>query len=74
MVAIGLLTVIVGFALVMIGSLLQAKGGKVEWATVGFIGPFPLFGIGSNKNLLIGLTIIGFIIILLITILNLIGG
>lgn len=54
----GIVVIMLGIALVVIGSLFQGaqpgqqgKDSKVKFSFVGLIGPFPL-GFGNDKNLL----------------------
>ena len=47
---LGIVTIFVGFLLILIGALLQAKS-RAEFAFVGFIGPFPI-GFGTSKKIL----------------------
>jgi len=49
LVLLGIVTIFVGFLLILIGVLLQAK--RAEFAFVGFIGPFPI-GFGTSKKIL----------------------
>ena len=45
LIGIGVLVVLIGFVLVIAGSILTAiksKKGKIEWSVVGLIGPSPL--------------------------------
>jgi uncharacterized membrane protein len=54
LILIGFLTVFVGIALIIIGSILTAtksKQTKVEWGFGGFIGPIP-FGAASQEDIL----------------------
>lgn len=54
LIPIGIIVILIGFALVVIGSILatsKSKDAKVEWAVGGFIGPIP-FGFASRGDLL----------------------
>jgi uncharacterized membrane protein len=54
LIIIGFLTVFIGIALIIIGSILTAtksKQTKVEWGFGGFIGPIP-FGAASREDIL----------------------
>lgn len=46
----GMLLVLIGFALLMAGSLMNAKSGQSKVAVVGLLGPIP-FGFGNDKRL-----------------------
>lgn len=54
---LGTVLIFIGFILIILGSVLSTKQGKVEWAVGGFIGPIP-FGAFSDKNMFYILIII----------------
>jgi len=63
---------IIGAVFLIIGALFLAKGlsksdGKltIRGGAVGFIGPIPLFGFGSDKKMLYWLLGIGFLLFLI---------
>lgn len=64
----GIVTIFIGFLLVLIGGLLQAKS-KTEFAFVGFIGPFPI-GFGTSKKIVFIGLLISFIAILTLLLLT----
>jgi uncharacterized membrane protein len=69
----GLITILIGFFLVIVGGILalksktRAEGGFIFW-----IGPFPIIG-ATNKAMFYVLLIISVIFLLMLVILNLIG-
>ena len=70
LVSLGILVVVIGIALVFVGTLSQAKGKtKVEGGGIIFIGPFPLIGGATSERafyILIAVSIIFFIIFILL--------
>ncbi len=70
LVSLGILVVVIGIALVFVGTLSQAKGKtKVEGGGIIFIGPFPLIGGATSERafyILIAASIIFFIIFILL--------
>ena len=72
LIGIGILVILIGFALVLIGSFLASKDGKVEGAFVGFIGFIPIGFATSEKMLYVGIAIT--IILLLIFLIPIIRG
>lgn len=74
LIPIGILVILVGFALVVIGSILTAFKGKAktEWGFFGLIGPFPI-GAWSGRNVFIITIVIAVIFLLFFVLLNLIG-
>ena len=65
---IGIILLLIGMFMIFVGSFLGSKS-KVEAAGIISIGPFPIFGAFTNKNifyLLIGITIVIFIIFILL--------
>ncbi|MFQ6010510.1 MAG: hypothetical protein ACE5J7_05340 [Candidatus Aenigmatarchaeota archaeon] len=63
-VLIGFILLVLGIALIIIGSILSGKG-ETKWAVGGFIGPLP-FGVGSSMQLAVLVTIIAFVIFILL--------
>ncbi len=54
--SLGILIILIGFAIVFLGALLhsisgQGSKGDAKFSFVGFIGPFP-FGFGNDKRLM----------------------
>jgi uncharacterized membrane protein len=69
LVAIGIIVVFAGIAIIIIGSLLGAGKTEVKWGVGGFIGPIP-FGFANDKAMLyavIAVAIIVFVISLLMS-------
>ncbi len=69
LITVGIITVFVGVALLIIGSVLQSSKVKTEWAFGGFIGPIP-FGFASREDLLKFIVIISFIFLLAFLLFN----
>jgi uncharacterized membrane protein len=73
LITFGLITILIGFFLVVVGTVLalksktRAEGGFIFW-----IGPFPIIG-ATSKAMFYALLIISVIFLLLLAILNLIG-
>jgi len=68
LVPIGILTISIGFILVIVGAIFQASKAKTEVGIVGFVGPVPI-GFGTSKNVLyltIALSLIVLVIFLII--------
>jgi len=57
LIQIGILVILLGFALVIIGSFLSASKGKVEGAFVGFIGAIPIGFATSERMLYVGIIV-----------------
>jgi uncharacterized protein (TIGR00304 family) len=75
LISIGIFIILIGFALVIIGSLLttfKSKQVKAESGGVILIGPFPIVW-GSNKNMVVLAVTITVIFLLLFLLLNLLG-
>ncbi len=52
LISIGLVAIIIGFLLVVAGTIISAtQQKKAEFGFVGFIGPFPI-GFGNSKDIL----------------------
>lgn len=70
LIGIGIIVIVIGFILIITGSLLAASKGKSRsnFAIVGFLGPLP-FGAASDRNLLylaIAITVVLFVLFLLL--------
>lgn len=52
-VSLGMLIIIVGIAVLLVGIILQAKSGKakIEGGGILFIGPFPIIGGATNRQI-----------------------
>jgi len=48
---VGIIFILLGFLLTFIAAILSTKG-KVEYGGVVFIGPFPVFGAASSKEIM----------------------
>lgn len=66
LISIGLVAIIIGFLLVVAGTIISAAQQKrAEFGFVGFIGPFPI-GFGSSKDILFLTLLIAMAVIILI--------
>jgi uncharacterized membrane protein len=62
LVTIGVVVILVGFALIVIGSIAGAGKGEAKFAVGGFIGPIP-FGFANDKWALYGIIAMSAIIL-----------
>ncbi len=70
LISIGTLVILIGFALIFVGTLVQTKGkAKVEGGGVFFIGPFPI-GFASSERVFHILIIISVIVFVGFILLN----
>ena len=70
-VTVGMLVIILGFALVFIGTLSQTKGkAKVEGGGIIFIGPFPIIGGATSERTFYILLIVSIVLFILFALLN----
>ncbi len=70
LITIGIITILVGIALFIIGSLIEAKESR--FAVGGFIGPIP-FGFGNDKTLLYFIIALTALVFVFWAIMNLVG-
>lgn len=63
LILIGIGLVFLGIFIIILASVLSAKS-KVEYGGVVFIGPFPVFGVASSKELMKLILIISAILII----------
>ncbi|MEK6910002.1 MAG: DUF131 domain-containing protein, partial [Candidatus Aenigmatarchaeota archaeon] len=66
LVSIGLIIIVVGFVILLAGLFSQVKSGKtkVEGGGIIFIGPFPLGGFATNKQIFYLLLIVSVIMVI----------
>ena len=66
LISIGLIIIVIGFVILLAGLSSQVKSSKtsVEGAGIVFIGPFPLGGFATNKQIFYLLLIISVILII----------
>lgn len=75
LIPIGIVVILIGFTLLIIGSVLSAlksKQGKIEGGGIIFIGPIPIVG-ATSERMLYFILIASVIFLLLFLLLNLIG-
>jgi len=76
LILIGMVLTFVGIALVILGivlTLLKSKQTKAEGGFILWIGPFPIFGGATSKEIFYILLVISIIFISLFIILNVLG-
>lgn len=66
---IGIAFILLGFLLTFIAAILSSRG-KVEYGGVVFIGPFPVFGAASNKEVMKLVLVISAILIIVFLLLQ----
>ena len=66
LVSIGLIIIVVGFVILLAGLFSQVKSGKtkVEGGGILFIGPFPIIGGATNKQIFYLLLIVSVIMVI----------
>jgi uncharacterized membrane protein len=69
LVLVGVATILIGFTLVFIGTLMQSKT-KIEGGGIVFIGPFPIIGGATSERAFYILIAISIIFLLLFLALN----
>ena len=72
MISVGLIIIVLGFAVLLAGLLSQVKSSKtkVEGGGIVFIGPFPLGGFATNKQTFYLLLIVSVVLIIAFLILG----
>ncbi|MCD6590710.1 MAG: DUF131 domain-containing protein [Candidatus Aenigmarchaeota archaeon] len=60
---LGFTIILIGIAIIIIGSLLSSGKGETRFAVGGFIGPIP-FGFGNDKNMVYFSIILAFVMII----------
>jgi len=66
---VGIVFILLGFLLTFIAAILSSKG-KVEYGGVIFIGPFPVLGAASNKEIMKLVLVISAILIIVFLLLQ----
>lgn len=69
LITFGILVILLGFMLVIIGSVLQSTKAKTEGGFIAFIGPIPI-GWASSKNIFYVLVILSLFVLMIFLILN----
>lgn len=65
LIPLGVMLILLGFALIFFGILMQGKvKGETKVAVAGFLGPIP-FGFGNDKKLVTGLLVVLFVLLII---------
>ena len=72
LISLGLIIIVVGFVILLAGIFSQVKSGKtkIEGGGIIFIGPFPIFGAATNKQMFYILLVVSVILIITFLILG----
>jgi len=65
LISLGLIIIVIGFIVLLSGIFTQSKSKtKIEGGGIVFIGPFPIFGVSTNKQIFYLLLVVSVVLII----------